>query len=338
MSDYIVRAMAADSQIRAFAITSRELVEQARQIHNTSPVATAALGRTLSAGAMMGASMKGEKDLLTIQIRGDGPLGGIVVTADSGANVKGYVHEPAVLLPANAKGKLDVAGAVGKGMLQVILKQQMQRYDKRTTAPAITASKNIITSSLISSIAVLPEQLRKQIIRLFSACMYFRIGNTVNISRHIHLTLLKAQFIHMQIRSLHHHHALFCLQQNLIQIKGKYVYHPGYQTCLPVIYDQFMIFLCRSLFHTITTFLNNHMKGCFFLLQIFEQVPRFFLFGRFLDVQHFYPDRLCPELNFYNVPDPDLDGCLRHISVHKDSPCIARFVSHSPSFDQAGNL
>ncbi len=120
MSDYIVRAMAADSQIRAFAITSRELVEQARQIHNTSPVATAALGRTLSAGAMMGASMKGEKDLLTIQIRGDGPLGGIVVTADSGANVKGYVYEPAVLLPANAKGKLDVAGAVGKGMLQVI--------------------------------------------------------------------------------------------------------------------------------------------------------------------------------------------------------------------------
>lgn len=120
MSDYIVRAMAADSQIRAFAITSRELVEQARQMHNTSPVATAALGRTLSAGAMMGASMKGEKDLLTIQIRGDGPLGGIVVTADSGANVKGYVHEPAVLLPANAKGKLDVAGAVGKGMLQVI--------------------------------------------------------------------------------------------------------------------------------------------------------------------------------------------------------------------------
>ena len=113
MSDYIVRAMAADSQIRAFAITSRELVEQARQIHNTSPVATAALGRTLSAGAMMGASMKGEKDLLTIQIRGDGPLGGIVVTADSGANVKGYVHEPAVLLPANAKGKLDVAGQYG---------------------------------------------------------------------------------------------------------------------------------------------------------------------------------------------------------------------------------
>lgn len=120
MSDYIVRATAADNQIRAFAITSRELVERARQIHNTSPVATAALGRALSAGAMMGAMMKGEQDLLTLQIRGDGPLGGITVTADSRAQVKGYVNEPAVLLPANAKGKLDVSGAVGKGMLQVI--------------------------------------------------------------------------------------------------------------------------------------------------------------------------------------------------------------------------
>lgn len=120
MSDYIVRATAADNQIRAFAITSRDLVEKARQIHNTSPVATAALGRSLSAGAMMGFMMKGEQDLLTLQIRGDGPLGGITVTADSKAQVKGYVNEPAVLIPANAKGKLDVSGAIGKGMLQVI--------------------------------------------------------------------------------------------------------------------------------------------------------------------------------------------------------------------------
>ena len=120
MSDYIVRATAADNQIRAFAITSRDLVEKARQIHNTSPVATAALGRSLSAGAMMGSMMKGEQDLLTLQIRGDGPLGGITVTADSKAQVKGYVNEPAVLIPANAKGKLDVSGAIGKGMLQVI--------------------------------------------------------------------------------------------------------------------------------------------------------------------------------------------------------------------------
>lgn len=120
MSDYIVRATAADNQIRAFAITSRDLVEKARQIHNTSPVATAALGRSLSAGAMMGSMMKGEQDLLTLQIRGDGPLGGITVTADSKAQVKGYVNEPAVLIPANAKGKLDVSGAIGNGMLQVI--------------------------------------------------------------------------------------------------------------------------------------------------------------------------------------------------------------------------
>lgn len=120
MADYIVRATAADNQIRAFAVTSREMVEKARQIHNTSPVATAALGRSLSAGAMMGSMMKGEEDLLTLQIRGDGPLGGITVTADSKAQVKGYVNEPAVLIPANAKGKLDVSGAIGKGMLQVI--------------------------------------------------------------------------------------------------------------------------------------------------------------------------------------------------------------------------
>ena len=99
MSDYIVRAAAADLQIRAFAITSRELVEKARSIHNTSPVATAALGRLLSAGSMMGAMMKGEQDLLTLQIKGDGPIGGITVTADSKARVKGYVNEPAVLIP-----------------------------------------------------------------------------------------------------------------------------------------------------------------------------------------------------------------------------------------------
>ena len=120
MSDYIVRAAAADLQIRAFAITSKELVERARSIHNTSPVATAALGRLLSAGAMMGAMMKGENDLLTLQIKGDGPIGGITVTADSKARVKGYVNEPAVLIHANSKGKLDVAGAVGNGMLRVI--------------------------------------------------------------------------------------------------------------------------------------------------------------------------------------------------------------------------
>lgn len=120
MKDYIVRATAADGQIRAFAVTTRQTVEDARAAHNTSPVATAALGRLLSAGAMMGSMMKNEKDLLTLQVKGDGPIGGITVTADSLGSVKGYVNVPDVMLPANLAGKLDVGGAVGSGMLNVI--------------------------------------------------------------------------------------------------------------------------------------------------------------------------------------------------------------------------
>ncbi|MDO5424413.1 MAG: Hsp33 family molecular chaperone HslO [Eubacteriales bacterium] len=120
MNDYIVRATAADSQIRAFAATTRELVEEARKAHNTSPVATAALGRLLTAGGMMGVMMKGEKDILTLQIKGEGPIGGLTVTADSAGNVKGYAENPGVMLPANLAGKLDVGGAVGPGTLYVI--------------------------------------------------------------------------------------------------------------------------------------------------------------------------------------------------------------------------
>ena len=120
MGDYIVRAMAANQQIRAFAIYSKDLVEKARASHNTSPVATAALGRLLSAGAMMGVMMKGDKDVLTLQMKGTGPLRGNVVTADSKGNVKGYVDNPDVMLPPNAAGKLDVGGAIGVGILNVI--------------------------------------------------------------------------------------------------------------------------------------------------------------------------------------------------------------------------
>ncbi len=120
MTDYIVRATAADGQIRAFASTTRELVETARAAHNTSPVATAALGRLLTAAGMMGVMMKGEKDLLTLKIEGDGPIGGLTVTADSKGDVKGYVFHPEVMLPPNAKGKLDVGGALGVGVLSVI--------------------------------------------------------------------------------------------------------------------------------------------------------------------------------------------------------------------------
>ena len=119
MEDYIVRATAADSQIRAFAATTRQVVETARVRHNTSPVATAALGRLLTAGAMMGSMMKNDTDILTLQIRGNGPIEGITVTADSHANVKGYVGNPDVMLPPR-NGKLDVGGAVGVGLLTVI--------------------------------------------------------------------------------------------------------------------------------------------------------------------------------------------------------------------------
>ena len=120
MNDYIIRATAANDQIRAFAAVTTEMVETAREHQNTSPVATAALGRLLTAGAMMGSMMKGEKDVLTLQIKAGGPLQGITVTADSQGNVKGYVGNPDVCIPANSKGKLDVAGAVGPGFLTVI--------------------------------------------------------------------------------------------------------------------------------------------------------------------------------------------------------------------------
>lgn len=120
MTDYIVRAIAGNAQIRAFAATTKNTVETARQAHSLSPVATAALGRTLTGGAMMGAMLKGEKDVLTLQIKGDGPIGTITVTADSKGTVKGYVGNPSVMLPPNAAGKLDVGAAVGYGMLQVI--------------------------------------------------------------------------------------------------------------------------------------------------------------------------------------------------------------------------
>ena len=120
MSDYIIRATAANSQIRAFAAVTTDVVETARKAHNTSPVATAALGRLLTGGAMMGTMMKGDKDILTLQIHAGGPLQGITVTADSKGNVKGYVGNPNVCIPANSKGKLDVAGAVGVGFMNII--------------------------------------------------------------------------------------------------------------------------------------------------------------------------------------------------------------------------
>ena len=120
MSDYIIRATAAQAQVRVFAATTKNLVEEARQRHNTSPVATAALGRLLTAGARMGAMQKGDNDKLTLQIKCSGPIGELTVTADAKANVKGFVENPDVMLPPSKAGKLDVGGALDMGVLSVI--------------------------------------------------------------------------------------------------------------------------------------------------------------------------------------------------------------------------
>ena len=120
MNDYMIRATAADGQIRAFAATTRDMVENAKNAHNTSPVATAALGRLMTAAAMMGADLKGKKDLLTLRIEGSGPLGGLLVTANGHGDVKGYAFNPDVMLPPNAQGKLDVGGSLDLGVLSVI--------------------------------------------------------------------------------------------------------------------------------------------------------------------------------------------------------------------------
>ena len=120
MADYIIRATAAEGQVRAFAATTRDMVEDAKNAHNTSPVATAALGRLLTAGAMMGVMMKGEKDLLTLRIECQGPIEGLLVTANAQGDVKGYAFNPDVILPPSDKGKLDVGGALDLGVLSVI--------------------------------------------------------------------------------------------------------------------------------------------------------------------------------------------------------------------------
>ena len=117
--DYIVRASLANDSVRAFAISSTHLVAEARERHRTIPVVTAALGRLLSAGAIMGCMMKGDKDIVTISLKGDGPAGYITVTANSHGHVKGFPGNPNVDIPRKYAGKLDVGAAVGRGLLTV---------------------------------------------------------------------------------------------------------------------------------------------------------------------------------------------------------------------------
>ncbi|MCM1180500.1 MAG: Hsp33 family molecular chaperone HslO [Clostridium sp.] len=120
MKDIIISGMAANSQVRFYAAYTKDLVETARTIHNPSPVATAALGRLLTAGCIMGSMCKNESDVLTLQIQCSGPIGGLTVTANGKAQVKGYVNHPDILLPASSKGKLDVGKALDLGVLSVI--------------------------------------------------------------------------------------------------------------------------------------------------------------------------------------------------------------------------
>ncbi|MCL6561318.1 MAG: Hsp33 family molecular chaperone HslO, partial [Firmicutes bacterium] len=118
MSDYLVRGIGEEGQFRVFAAVTTDLVEEARRRHDTWPVATAALGRALTAGLLLGANLKGD-DHLTLRIFGDGPLGAVIVTANAAGEVRGYVQEPHVDLPATHEGKLAVGTAVGKGFLHI---------------------------------------------------------------------------------------------------------------------------------------------------------------------------------------------------------------------------
>lgn len=120
MKDTIIRGMVADNQVRFFCAYTKEVVETARRLHNTSPVATAALGRLLTAGSIMGSMCKNDSDIITLQIQCSGPIGGLTVTSNASAQVKGYANNPKVMLPPSPKGKLDVGKAVDLGVLSVI--------------------------------------------------------------------------------------------------------------------------------------------------------------------------------------------------------------------------
>ena len=120
MEDYIIRATAAEGTVRALAAITTNIVSDAKAVHELSPLAAVALGRTLTAAAMMSRLLKGSRDTITLQIKGDGPLGGIITASDSESNVRGYVYNNQVYLPLKERGKFDVSSAVGKGYLNVI--------------------------------------------------------------------------------------------------------------------------------------------------------------------------------------------------------------------------
>lgn len=135
--DYLIRGTAYNGKVRVFAVRTTQLVDELRRRHDTLPTATAALGRTASAAAMMGAMLKGEEKL-TVQVKGDGPIGQIVVDANARGEVRGYVNNPAVHLPSNAQGKLDVAGAVGREGFIYIIKDLGLKEPYRGSTPIIS--------------------------------------------------------------------------------------------------------------------------------------------------------------------------------------------------------
>ncbi len=137
MDDQLIRGTAMNGHVRILAVQMKSIVEQLRQRHDTWPVATAALGRTLAVGAMMGAMMKGEEKLI-LQIKGDGPIGQIVVDANAEGVVRGYVDNPHVDLPSNEKGKLDVAGAVGREGAIYVTKDLGMKEPYRGSIPIIS--------------------------------------------------------------------------------------------------------------------------------------------------------------------------------------------------------
>lgn len=120
MEDYMLRAMTQDGKVRIYAALTTQTCEKAKQLHQMNPTPSVALGRTLTAAAMMAGTLKGDKNTITIQIKGDGPIGSILAVTDAQSNVRGYVNNPFFDLPLNEKGKFDIAGAVGKGYLNVI--------------------------------------------------------------------------------------------------------------------------------------------------------------------------------------------------------------------------
>ena len=136
--DYIVRMIAKDAPIKAMAIQGREMVQRAREIHHTSPVATAALGRTLMAASMMGQQIKEKDGSVTIRINGGGPLGSILAVSDSDGNVRGYVQNGQIDVPLKGPAKLDVGWAVGTAGSLTVIKDLRMKEPYVGTIPLVS--------------------------------------------------------------------------------------------------------------------------------------------------------------------------------------------------------